>query len=467
MRFKNFPIILLTGVLIFAGGCNKTGKSDNPLYNKESKPSSDESAKFLIEWWNALFNFVESERLSPPDAARMFAYIATGIYEAQIGGAPNNVTLEGQLNGLQNLPRPEEGQVYDWQTCATETMYLVQDGMMARYFPAGVSTFNKLYDKQMGERQKGGVSDDVINRSKAYGEDLADAILEWAEQDSYKETRYKQYKAPAREGHPAYWEPTDFNQTALEPFWGTHRTFFVKDGSQCDIDKAPKYMGAGDTMGELYKQALKVYMTDKNLTEEQRTIAQYWADDPSETSTPPGHWMEILGNFVKSEDMKLDRASELYVLVATAMNDACVTCWNTKYRTNLVRPKTVIRENIDPKWEPYVETPPFAGYTSGHSNFSGAAATIMTELIGDNKPLVDSSHVSIGLLPRNFDSFFAAAQEAAYSRMYGGIHFDCDIDDGLEQGKCVGNYYLDNINTSLKRKDDKAGKPKENSKKEE
>ena len=457
MRLKHLPVILLSGVILFAGSCgNKASEGENPLFNEVSKKSSDESAQFLLEWWNALFAFVETERLSPPDASRMFGYIAVGVYEAQICGTPDYLTLEGQLNGLTDLPRPEAGQIYDWTTCATETMYLVQDAMMARYFPAGVGVFNKLHDKQIEACKAAGVPDDVLERSRQYGKDLADAIYEWSELDKYTETRYMQYKAPTREGHPGFWEPTDFNQTALEPYWGTHRTFFVKDGSQCDIDKAPKYNGVGDTTGELYKQALKVYQVDATLTEEQRTIAQYWADDPSETSTPPGHWMEIFGNFVKAEDMKLDRAAEIYAIMATAMNDACITVWNTKYRVNLVRPKTVIHENIDPAWEPYVETPPFCGYTSGHSGFSGAAATILTSLIGDNKPFIDSSNVEIGLNPRPFDSFLAAAQEAAYSRMYGGIHFDCDIDDGLEQGKCVGNYYLENLKTHPARSGKKA-----------
>jgi hypothetical protein len=453
MRFKHLSVVLLAGVLFFSAGCGKkAGGGENPLYSDASTPSSEIDAKFLLEWWDALFAFVGSERLSPPDASRMFAYISVGLYEAQICGTPNYLTLENQLSDFENVPRPEKGQVYDWQTCVTETMYLVQDGMMARYFPAGVSTLNKLYDKQIEERKAAGVTDEVIERSKAYGEELADAILEWSEGDSYVETRYKQYKAPSREGHPSLWEPTDFNQTALEPFWGDHRTFFVKDGAQCDIDKAPAYNGKGDTTSELYKQAVEVYKYDTELTEEQRTIAQYWADDPSETSTPPGHWMEILGNFVQSENMKLDRAAELYALVATAMNDACITVWHTKYRVNLVRPKTVIRETIDPAWEPYVETPPFAGYTSGHSGFSGAAATILTGLIGDNLSFIDSAHIDIGLLPREFKSFQAAADEAAFSRMYGGIHFTCDIFDGVEQGRCVGNFYLENLKTNPGRK---------------
>lgn len=449
MRCKNYLVILLAGFILIGSSCSGgKSNSDNPLYNSKSQPSSEQSAQFLIPWMKQLFSFIESERLSPPDASRMFAYINTAIYESQVCGAPNYLTLENQLNGLSDLPRPNKEEEYDWTTVTIEAIYYVQDEMLARYLPAGVKSINDLHTSQIDERAKT-VKADVMERSKKYGRELADAIITWSEGDNYEQTRYMQYKAPTREGHPEYWQPTDFNQTALEPFWGTHRTFCVKTSEQCDINL--KFQYSDDSTSEMYKQAKKVWMTDKNLTEEQRTIAQYWADDAGETFTPPGHWMYIIGNFVQTEKMMLDRAAELYALAATAMADACITLWHTKYRVNLLRPKTYINEHFEPGWEPYVETPPFAGYTSGHSGFSGAAAEVLTALIGDNKSFLDSSHVKIGLLPKEFSSFRTAAAEAAVSRMYGGIHYDCDINDGLEQGKCVGTYVLNDIIVSTKR----------------
>ena len=123
MRFKHLSVVLLAGVLLFSAGCGKkAGGGENPLYSDASTPSSEIDAKFLLEWWDALFAFVGSERLSPPDASRMFAYISVGLYEAQICGTSNYLTLENQLSDFENVPRPEKGQVYDWQTCVTETM---------------------------------------------------------------------------------------------------------------------------------------------------------------------------------------------------------------------------------------------------------------------------------------------------------------------------------------------------------
>ena len=450
MKIKSIFTLLLAGSLLVASSCKQTSSSDasNPLYNEVSQPSSEQSAAFLIEWWKQLFSFVSSEKLSPPDASRMFAYVATAMYEGQIAGAPDYMSLEGQLNGLDKLPRPDKGEVYDWTTVTIEATYYVQDEMLGRYLPAGVGAINTLHDKQINERMEV-TSEEVVNRSKEYGRALADAIIAWSETDGYEKTRYEQFKAPSREGHPEYWEPTDFNQTALEPFWGTHRTFAVPNNKLCDIDMSFEY--SEDEDSEFYKQAMEVYTVDQKLTEEQRIIAQYWADDPGETATPPGHWMYIAGNFVQAEEWTLDRAAELYALTAISMQDACISLWHTKYRVNLVRPKTYINEQMEPGWEPYVETPPFPGYTSGHSGFSGAAAQVMSALIGDNKPFTDSTHVPIGLEPRDFDSFKAAAEEAAYSRMYGGIHYTCEIQDGLVQGQCAGDFVLNDIVTDTRR----------------
>ncbi len=449
MKLKNFLVVLMSGSLLALSSCNTTGNETvvNPLYNAKSNPSGEQSAKFIIQWWNTLFSFVKSERLSPPDASRMFAYIGTTIYEAQICGAKDYTTLEGQLNGLKELPRPDKDSVYDWTAVTTIAVYYVQDYMLARYMPGGVKALNQLKDAQITERAKT-IPADVMARSQAYGRELSDAIIAWSEEDHYEQTRYMNYKAPTREGHPELWQPVDFNQTPLEPFWGTHRTFCIKDGSQFDINLKFKY--SDDSTSEMWKQAMEVYTTDKNLTEEQRTTAQYWADDAGETFTPPGHWISIANGFVKQENMKLDRAAEIYALMSTAMADACITVWHTKYRVDFVRPKTYINEHFEKGWEPYVETPPFAGYTSGHSGFSGSASTILTELIG-NKPFTDSSHYIIGLLPRKFDSFIDAAKEASNSRLYGGIHFRCDIEDGLVEGNNVGNYILKEIKTHPKR----------------
>ena len=107
---------------------------------------------------------------------------------------------------------------------------------------------------------------------------------------------------------------------------------------------------------------------------------------------------------------------------------------------NLVRPITYIRKHIDPKFEPLLITPPFPEFPSGHSSESGAAAEALTAMFGDDFAFEDSTHAREGLKPRPFKSFWAAAEEAGISRLYGGIHFRAAIEQGLAQGRCIGKH---------------------------
>src|SRR5690606_19030531 len=177
-------------------------------------------------------------------------------------------------------------------------------------------------------------------------------------------------------------------------------------------------------------------------------IALFWSDDPGHTPTPSGHWLSILNQVLVHEEATLDVAAEAYAKLGIAMADAFITCWNTKFAYNVVRPISYIQTVIDPGWntpdltDP-VMTPPFPEYTSGHSVQSGAAATVLTGLFGDNYAFIDTTHEARGLSSRSFQSFYAAADEAAISRLYGGIHYRSAIELGLEQGKCVGERVLE------------------------
>ena len=132
-----------------------------------------------------------------------------------------------------------------------------------------------------------------------------------------------------------------------------------------------------------------------------------------------------------------------------AEHNAAISMWKTKYDINRgsgVRPKTYINEVMNkPDWEPYIETPPFPEYPSGHSGFSGAATEILTKYFGDNVPFTDSTNMVIALNPRTYKSFYDAATEAGNSRMYGGIHFKAAIVDGIKLGHCVADNVMKDI----------------------
>jgi hypothetical protein len=144
---------------------------------------------------------------------------------------------------------------------------------------------------------------------------------------------------------------------------------------------------------------------------------------------------------IRNEKSDLAMAAVTFAKLGIAVNDAFISCWNGKYFFNLIRPITYVHRYIDDTWVIPLETPPFPEYTSGHSVQSGAAAQVLTDIFGDNYAFTDNMHLSRGDIdgsPRSFKSFYAFANEAAISRLYGGIHFRTGIEVGVDQGKKIG-----------------------------
>ncbi len=156
--------------------------------------------------------------------------------------------------------------------------------------------------------------------------------------------------------------------------------------------------------------------------------------------TPAGHWIAIVLQIADRDALPVELVSATLAKLGVAQADAFISCWSTKFRYNLLRPVTYIRRHIDPAWEPLLITPPFPEYTSGHSTQSGAAATVLAAMLGEDFAFDDETHVDDDLPVRRFPSFAAAAEEAAVSRLYGGIHFRFGNEAGLAQGRRVGAY---------------------------
>ena len=154
--------------------------------------------------------------------------------------------------------------------------------------------------------------------------------------------------------------------------------------------------------------------------------------------TPGAHWIGITKIASKKVNSDFDDTVYAYTKTSLAIADAFISCWDEKYRSNLIRPETLINQHIDENWKPILQTPPFPEYTSGHSVVSGAAATALTSIYGDNFSFEDDTETPYGLPIRKFNSFNEAADEAALSRMYGGIHYRAAIEVGVGQGRKIG-----------------------------
>ncbi|MBW3546024.1 MAG: vanadium-dependent haloperoxidase, partial [Bacteroidetes bacterium] len=202
-----------------------------------------------------------------------------------------------------------------------------------------------------------------------------------------------------------------------------------------------------------------VYRAVRDATPEQVEIAKFWDCNPYALQseghfmfavkkiTPGGHWMGIAKIACQKANTDLTRTAQVYALTAVALADGFISCWDEKYRSNVIRPETLINRYIDESWAPLLQTPPFPEYPSGHSVISTAASVTLTSLFGDNFSFADSTEVRYGLPIRNFNSFSQAAEEAAISRLYGGIHYMPAITEGVKQGQAVGELVVNRIKT--------------------
>jgi hypothetical protein len=163
--------------------------------------------------------------------------------------------------------------------------------------------------------------------------------------------------------------------------------------------------------------------------------------------TPGGHWMGITKLAARQSGADIMRSAEAYARTSIALADGFISSWDEKFRTNVIRPETVINAYIDEQWEPLLQTPPFPEYTSGHSVISTAAAVVLSDQFGPAFAFTDSTEAPYGLPARAFGSFQQAAAEAAISRLYGGIHYRRAIEQGVIQGRKVGGQVLQRVRT--------------------
>lgn len=388
---------------------------------------------------------------SPPVASRVYAYPSIAAYEALIHLYPSHSSMANQLTGLDPLPQPAAGKTYNYPLASVHAFLTVGKALVF-----SEDKMEKFENEIYGEFKQVGIPKDVFEASLDFGGKVANHILEWADKDNYKQTRtFPKYTVMEEE---AAWKPTppDYME-GIEPHWSKIRPFVIDSATQFTPPPPTEYDMEKSSL--FYKELVEVYETGVNLDQEQEAIAKFWDCNPyvshhkghamfaTKKITPGGHWIGITAVATKNAKSDLISTAEAYAKTSIALADAFISCWDEKWRSILVRPETLINQHIDDDWEPLLQTPPFPEYTSGHSVVSGAASTVLTDLFGDNFYFVDSTEVEYGLPPRTFLSFNKAAEEAAISRLYGGIHYMPAIENGIVQGRGIGTFIIKKLKT--------------------
>jgi PAP2 superfamily len=412
-----------------------------------AKPANAYTANVPTEWFQLALQLTQqTPGFSPPVAARAMGYLGLTLYESIVPGMPDRISLAGQLNELDSLPLAQPNEPLHWPTVANASL-----ATMTRMMFSNASAENKaridllersLPLKYAQDFDPTAVTPEITNRSETFGKLMAMAIMTWARTDGGHEAwgplrrSEKNYVPPSGDGKwsatpPAFAPP-------LLPHWGEVRPFVLKNASDCAAPLPPAYSELPTS--DFYKEAAEVHRISTQASQEQRQFALYWADDPGKTPTPAGHWVFIANDLLKQRNANLAAAAETFVSLNMAMADAFIAAWHTKYTLNVLRPVTYVQLVIDSSWVPsLMHTPPFPEYPSGHSVQSSAAAAVLDKVFGENTAFTDNTHNDRGWGPRNFKNFKFAADEAALSRLYAGIHYRSAVVGGQVQGKCVAN----------------------------
>ena len=425
-------------------GCQSPASSD--YQERAADP------EFLHRSMQQLTDVIVHDIFSPPVASRVYAYPSIAAYEALQVEDPAFISMARQLHDLEGVPQPDTSQTYCFPLAGVRAFLTVGKALV--FSEDKMEAFEA---EIFGEFQQMGIPRKVYDRSIEYGEAVAQHILTWADGDNYKQTRTFP-KHPVTEQESFAWKPTPPGyMDAIEPHWNKIRPFV--------IDSATQFVPVRPTEIDLeegspfYKEVMEVYKVGNELTDEQAEIASFWDCNPyvmnvtghvmfaTKKITPGGHWIGIVKIATRQAQNTMVETAETYARTSIALADAFISCWDEKYRSNLIRPETIINTHLDPDWQPLLQTPPFPEYTSGHSVISRAAAVTLTDLYGETFPFIDSTEVLYGLPPRSFDSFLDASEEAAISRLYGGIHYMPAISNGVAQGEKVGDYVVAHLNT--------------------
>ncbi|MEK6798134.1 MAG: vanadium-dependent haloperoxidase [Planctomycetota bacterium] len=388
-------------------------------------------ADVVTDWNEILLDAIRTDATPPPNASRAMAMVHVAIYDAVN-------SIEGTHEPYLVAASPASGTSAEAATVAAAHQLLVA------MYPAQVDALDAAYEQSLAAIADGSAKTEGI----ALGEAVADAVLAARENDGSTDT--VEY-TPGTE--PGDWQPTPpaFGSAVL-PQWPEVTPFAMTDGAQFRRPGPPSLASAEYTT--TFNETKSLGRADSTTrTEDQTEVAFFWADG-SGTATPPGHWNSIAQGIAIARGNTLAENARLFALLNIALADAAISCWDNKYAYNHWRPVTAIPAadtdgnddtEADAEWTPLITTPGFPAYSSGHSTFSGAASKMLGFFYGSDEIGFTTGSDALPDVTRTYSGLSEAANEAGRSRIYGGIHWEYDNQDGLGSGRELAIYVYDNF----------------------
>jgi len=393
----------------------------------------------VIDWNNVMLDAVRATRTNPPRATRIFAMVHTAVFDAV-----NGIEREYQPYFVTKQPAP--GASAD--AAAATAAYVV----LSEVYPNLRLELRGIYVNAMKSIPNGAAR----ARGKAYGEFCARQIIKLRKNDN--SDLHVPYEPSGEIGR---WQPTPpAYAPALLPNWPYVLPFAMVSGDQFRAPPTPPL--ESDDYAIAYNEVREYGDVDSDVRTEDQTIIAYFWEDGGGSCTPPGHWLIIAQQLSDEFGLSLLENARLFALMSIVQADGAICAWDNKYYYDHVRPYSAITlegdidgnpdTHADPDWFNLIPTPPFPAYTSGHSTFSGGSSKMLELFLGTDD--IEFSGESPDpqrwpdILPgvvRSWTSLSQAAEEAGQSRIYGGIHWQYDNQEGLNGGRAIAEYVYENF----------------------
>jgi len=395
-----------------------------------------------------LTDIIVYDIFTPPVASRIYAYSNLAYFEAVRWNDSTTSSITKKMKGFPEMPQPSPSRHYNFSLSAVRAFFNVANKLTFSHDSLRITEEKLLSEFKLS------LDENTYSNSILFGDAVSEVIMQRAMHDNYKETRGMPRYSVFREKGKWVQTPPDYSD-GVEPNWKLIKPLLLDSAAQFKPIPPPQFdLNKNSTY---YLQLVEVQDLTNRITKTMDTIAHYWDDNPFVTeyrghlkfankkTTPVGHWMGIHSIICSQQKASECLTAKSYALVSASIFDAFISCWDEKYRSQTIRPITVIRENIDPNWTPVLQTPPFPEYTSGHSVVSAAAAVVLEDIFGQNIAFHDTTELEYLGMERYFSSIKSAADEAGMSRLFGGIHFRAAIEEGKKQGEKIGELYNANF----------------------
>lgn len=381
----------------------------------------------VLEWNLIALEMIRQDATTPPVATRALAMVHIALLDAL-------AALDGTPSFLIKLAAPVGA--------SPEAAVVAAAHRVLTYvFPRHQSQLDAALASSLARVAAGPPKTNGV----AFGQQVADAVITIRARDGWDE-----FVEHSGGSAPGQWQTTGpMYDEGLLPQWADLTPFAMTTPEQFRPDGPPD-LASAEYATALNEVKSLGQSTGSSRTAEQTEIARFWSDGLA-TYTPPGHWNQIAAQIATQDEIGMVASARLFAILNVALADAAIATWDAKYHYDLWRPITAIQQadrdgnastQVDESWTPLLISPPFPEYISGHSTFSGAAAEVLTSVLGEN---VAFTTTSLGLpgVARQYSSFAEAAAEAGRSRIYGGIHFEFANHDGQATGRAVANQVLD------------------------